>query len=324
MDTSGNLYTVGDSNGTVFGVPSSFGQSYVAKYTPNGNLAWKDQWSNDDSGCSGVAVDGAGNVFMADRGLDRKFSPSGTLLWQTAVPLTGASVAVDTAGDSYVCGTSSTGYPSVSKIDSYGTLLWTSQLPSAGSAYAIAVDGHGDAVVTGNSNYNGATGTQLGYAAEFNAMGNLLWNKQYGSVGTYTDVPSVAVDGSGGIYMTGNIGLNGQLVFAKYDQSGNQQWAQDIGPDGRGNSIATDSNGAEYVCTTFAIDKYDLSGNLVDQFPMRVEGFALAYSAGAFGIARGDNSYVSYYSVPEPSTFVLLGIAAVSLLAYACRRRRTA
>ena len=315
MDTAGNLYTVGESNGTVFGVPSSYGQHYVAKYTANGNLAWENQWVEGTGTVFGLAVDGAGDVFMADGGLDKKFSQSGTLLWQTDVQERAEGVAVDTAGNSYVCGMSGTGYPSVSKVNSLGKLLWTSQLPSTGVASAVAVDGQGNAAIAGNSDYNGATQTQLGYAAGFDAVGNLLWSKQYGSVGTYNDVTSVAADGYGGIYMTGDIGQSGALAFAKYDQLGNQQWARNITYDGRANSIASDSNGAEYVCTNYAIDKYDLSGNLVGQFPMPVEAFPLAYSAGAFGIARSDssNSYVSYYSVPEPSTLVLLGIGAVSL-----------
>ena len=187
---------------------------------------------------------------------------------------------MDTTGNSYVCGIGNTGYLSLSKVDSSGTLLWTSQLPFTGAGCEVAVDGQGNAVMTATSTSDGATRTQFGYSAEFDPAGNLLWDKQYGSIGTYSAVTSVAVDGYGGIYLTGNIGLNGERAFAKYDQSGNQRWARDITPDARANSIASDPNGAEYVCTGSGIDKYDLSGNLVDQFPMPVYGFKLAYSAG--------------------------------------------
>ena len=86
MDTAGNLYTVGGSDGTVFGVPSSSGQHYIAKYTPNGNLAWENQWSASGR-AFGVAVDRAGNVLMADGELDKNFRRLGCFSGKRACSL---------------------------------------------------------------------------------------------------------------------------------------------------------------------------------------------------------------------------------------------
>jgi uncharacterized repeat protein (TIGR03803 family) len=46
--------------------------------------------------------------------------------------------------------------------------------------------------------------------------------------------------------------------------------------------------------------------------------YGMTYGGGA----NSDGTIFSLNTVPEPSAFVLLGIAAVSLLAYAWRRRR--
>lgn len=333
MDSAGNLYTVGRSDGTVFGVPSTgTNQGYVAKYSPTGALLWSNQWSNGGL-LFGIATDANGSVLIAN-GSVTKFSASGDRLWQAVANQSSNAIAVDAAGNSFIAGSGGTyGNPCVSKVSPSGAVLWTTPLTSLlpGSGYDIAVDGQGNSVITGHSNLS--NGTQYGFAAMLNSAGSLLWNKQYGAQGNYCNVASAGVDSSGGVYLTGGgmllPGSTGSNALVKYDYSGNQQWSKDIGPDGRANSIAVDPMGGEYVCTgTGKITKFSASGAIVDEFTISQSGFELAYGNGTFGIANSRNvsgtmsSYVSCYLAPEPSTLAFVGIGAISLFAYAWRRRQ--
>ena len=97
------------------------GNLYVAhfdtlwKYTPNGGLLWKMATPGhahpDFVFVTGIAVDGCGNLYVAENGIERiqKISSSGTFLGQWGVPGTGDaqftglfSVGVNPMGDVYV------------------------------------------------------------------------------------------------------------------------------------------------------------------------------------------------------------------------------
>lgn len=327
MDSAGNLYTVGSSDGSILGVPAGGSKSYVAKYSSDGTLLWGNQWAG--TGDFGITVDSSGNVLIADSGWDKKFSPAGQLLWQTNVNQYGMAIAVDPNGNSYITGGGTSGYPCVTKVDSSGTRLWTTNLTSIfqGSGSAIAVDAAGNVVITGHSNYS--SGTQFGLLARLDSAGNLLWDKQYGIQGQYTNTYSVAVDAVGGIYVTSqHISSTGGNGLAKYDSYGNQQWVLGETYDGSVMPIALDPNGAEYLSTLSGVRKYDPSGNLLAQFSIGSPPFRLAYGNNAFGIAGSMsdnsrlNSYVSCYAIPEPSALALLGVGAIGLLTCVWRRRR--
>ena len=185
--------------------------------------------------CSGIAVDGAGNVFIADvgNGRVRKVSPAGTITTvagggsdasgRSGPALTAAlapnGVAVDAAGNLYIAEVydGNNGFSRVRKVTPDGTLT---VIAGGGTAYP--------------GNNGPATAAQLGY------------------------VFGIAVDGAGSLYLTEGVDIrkvspSGQLTLVIGD--GNQP-PQDDGPtlnvalnnadsvavDGAGNIFFTDYN----------------------------------------------------------------------------------
>jgi hypothetical protein len=194
----------------------------------------------------------------------------------------GESIAVDSAGNSYVTGwftgsatfgpgeanettlTSDGSDVFVAKYNSSGALLWVRQAsgPPETRGEAISVDGVGNSYVTGVFRF-GITfhdGTMLpGFAsgnadlfvAKYDGSGNLVWARQAGP----DLIPGVAdfgkhgrgisVDSAGNSYVTGHFGTElGEASFfvAKYDASGVLLWAKEARNDGVNPSFATGSS----------------------------------------------------------------------------------
>lgn len=78
--------------------------------------------------------------------------------------------------------------------------------------------------VTGVS-YNAGTGNDY-LTIKYNLQGDTVWTRRYNNTGD--DVPvSMAVDGAGNVYVTGNSQGNGtgsDYATVKYDANGNIQW----------------------------------------------------------------------------------------------------
>jgi hypothetical protein len=148
-------------------------------------------WDDADApfeGIEGVALDGAGNIYVtgttqspdfpttpgADRTLDgyrdifvTKLSPAGTVLYSTylgdSCDDAARDIAVDAAGNAYVTGRLNGGscYADVAgalivKLDPAGAVVYASvlggRLADSSIGHAIAVDGQGQAYVTGVAN----------------------------------------------------------------------------------------------------------------------------------------------------------------------------
>jgi len=144
LDTlTGNLYVVGSGE-----LPTNPGGTdlLVAKYRPDGTLAWVNGFSGNDSSpddmAQTVAVDSVGNVYIAgmadnapqlDDAAWAKYDSNGAELWHRTSTWSGNDaafgIAVGNAGDVYICGSDSgygylTGYM-VARIDpSDGDTLW--------------------------------------------------------------------------------------------------------------------------------------------------------------------------------------------------------
>ena len=274
---------------------------YVRKFDGDGNELWTRQFGTPrvlvEDFTSDVAVDGAGNVYVvgftsgplpgqANLGEDdvylRKYDSDGNELWArqsgSQVLDMANGVAIDGAGNVYVVGdiqqAGVPGRPGVGEGDAYlrkhdgdGNELWTRQFGSQSgpSASGVAVDGEGNVYVVGSASGALPGQTHLGksdaYLRKYDADGNELWTRQFGSRGR-DRAGAVVVDGAGNLYVLGTtrLSLPGQInmdpvaggsdVFIrKYDSDGKEVWTNQLGTQ-KGDTAAgvvVDGAGSLYV-----------------------------------------------------------------------------
>ncbi len=170
-------------------------------------------------------------------------------------------IEVDSMGNVYVTGVSTklpygTDFYTV-KYDVAGNLVWSARFGSneyvENIATAIAVDASGNVYVTGESY---GSGTYYDYATiKYNSNGVEQWVKRYNGPGNSGDyAASIAVDGSGNVYVTGRSegsGTSDDYATIKYNSNGVEQWVQRYnGPRNfydYAYAIAIDGSGNVYV-----------------------------------------------------------------------------
>jgi Beta-propeller repeat len=237
---------------------------YVAKYAPNGDIAWAVRLgvANADE----LAVDAAGNVLVAGDDYVSKLDSNGTLAWTSHFDGTYSTsdrgLAVDATGNVYAAGAVARSaccinvqYNTfVAKYDgATGEVLWSHEMPfgSIDGATAVAVDGSGGVHVVGTFggtvDFNPGSGTfnlksrdGSGYVWKLNTNGVFVWAKNFEGA-----VSDIALDSSG-IYMTGTFSgrsdfdptqgrflltsAGGTDVFvSKFSTAGTFQWAKRMG-----------------------------------------------------------------------------------------------
>lgn len=180
-----------------------------------------------------------------------------------------SDIAVDSAGNVYitgetmgVLGTNRRGSDVwLAKYDTAGNRLWTQQFGTNtyDSAKSIKVDRTGNVYITGETT-GALAGTNRGgsdvWLAKYNAAGNRLWIKQFGT-SSHEYCSDVAIDRAGNVYIVGatdgglaqaNAGYS-DAFLAKYDTRGDRQWIQQFStyaPD-TFNGVAVDSENNVYV-----------------------------------------------------------------------------
>lgn len=220
----------------------------------------------------------------------------------------GFSVAVDTNGNVYVCGSSSilgSDDIQIAKYDKSGVIQWQRSIGVGGSTsdvgYSIALDSSANVYVCGKS-YSTTSSTYDIQIIKYNTSGTLLWQRQLGGSGTETGY-SVAVDGSGNAFVCGVSDATGANVIqiAKYNTSGTIQWQRRLsgGTNSSGRSVAVDSSGNVYVCgisdasgsNLSYIAKYNTSGTIQWQRSLgAAEGYSLSLDSSG-------NIYVCGYNL---------------------------
>ncbi len=309
VDGSGNVYLAGTSNAT-WGSPvnayAGSGDAFAAKLNSSGVLQWNTFLgsSNGDYGES-IAIDGSGNVYVAGRsyitwgspvnafagayGYDAfatKLNSNGVLQWNTFMGSSSIEycrgIAVDGSGNVYLAGSSNATWGSpvnafastygndafAAKLNSSGVIQWNTFIGSSADdqGRSIAVDGSGNIYVAGYSDatwgspVNAHVGSDDAFAAKFSNNGVRLWNTFMG--GSSTDKGnSIAVDGSGNVYVAGtsilsswgspaNAHAGGDDAFAaKLNSSGVLLWNTFMGTGDidKGHNIAVDGSGNVYV-----------------------------------------------------------------------------
>lgn len=305
---AGDSYVVGWTAGALPG-QASFGRNdaFVARYGPSGEALWTRQFGSEGFEVAvGVAVDGQGNAYVAGwtsatlpgqdsaGGMDaflRKYDASGTELWTRQFgsrdneEATGISVSGD--GRVYVSGWTSgelDGQEQAGGVDSFvsvfgvdGEALWTRQFGASADDQAtdVAVDGGGHIYVTGWTWDSLAEEVSAGgvdsYVRQYDAQGNALWTRQFGSPSL--DQPnSLVVDSDDSVYVVGftnyappekrpaasasAVGYSEEAVAAdldifiwKYDAAGQALWSFQCGTgaDDEARAVATNGRGAIYI-----------------------------------------------------------------------------
>jgi sugar lactone lactonase YvrE len=270
---------------------NQYGGGGIVKFDGRGNWLGSYGQTNGD----GILAESSGNIWATVLHGIEELASDGTVLKQFSsssyfppyddVLSTASDVAVDPLGNLWVTEWANSTY-GLEKLSSSGTLLGRYGPIGGGSSQlngpcGLAIDTSGNIWVSDTNN---------GRIVEFANDGTTIL-QQFGS------------RGSG----------NGQLAGAEkiaFDRAGNL-WVADAG----NNRIEEFSNTGAYLGQV---------GGIRGTGPGQIagaQGFAFD-AAGNLWVADSDNNRLQEFSpVPEPSTLVLLGLGALSLVAYAWRRR---
>ena len=191
VDSGGNVYVTGDSNGT-WGFPlNAYSGGYdifVLKLSGSGAVQWNTFFGSSSGydGGNGIAVDSSENVYV-----------TGTSYATWGSPLNAYS------GDYDIF---------VLKLNSSGTYEWNTFFGSSSDyddGLGIAVDSSGNVYVTGDSNgtwgfpLNAYSGDYDIFVLKLSGSGAVQWNTFFGSSSGYDNGKGIAVDSSGNVYVTG-------------------------------------------------------------------------------------------------------------------------
>jgi len=281
-DSSGNLYVSDSGNDRVlkFDTSGNYSMKFGSAGVGDGQFGYFPSY-----GPRGIAIDGSGNILVADPGGSRVevFNSSGTFVTKFATTSI-YDIAVDSSGNVY---TLDKGTCKASKFNSsYNLLLrWGSagtgdgQFASACSSFfGIAVDPTGQYVYVSDGGNN--------RIEKFDSSGNFLakWGSLGSGYGQFNAPGKVFVDSAGLVYVVDT----GNNRIEKFDSNGNYlaQWGsygtgsgQFSGPIG----VTVDSSGNVYVA---------------DYYNSRIQKFHNLWQISATG-----STSISYATVKDSSNY---------------------
>ncbi|MEA5417827.1 S8 family serine peptidase [Spirulina sp. CCNP1310] len=207
IDSQGSVYITGQTKGALGEVNQGNADAWIAKYSDEGLLLWKQQMGTQSEDISnGISIDSNDNIYIA-----------GNTRNKLGDPFTGDPNELGDAdlrwkaihGDKSGLGGTYYGNADawVAQYDSNGNLNWKRQLGTAqyDSASAVSSDQLGNVYITGKT--QSKLGKQYAggddiWVAKYNQNGALQWIQQLGTVGN--DVSNGIVAGSTGLYLTGS------------------------------------------------------------------------------------------------------------------------
>jgi hypothetical protein len=254
-------------------------------------------------GPRGMAVDGAGNLYVADQyyGLIRKITPDGcvtTIVGSSAGFYYPVGVALDTAGNLYV---TDTGYGDIRKVTPTGVVTGFAggfaPGPTAESLSYIAIDSAGNLYAP--SRHSIVKISPTGIVAILAGSGVQGYADGVGSAAQFWNPTGIAVDGSGNVYVCeSGTYMGGGQVIRKITPTGVvSTFAGQFGvagyTDGTGTAalfynngpLAVDSLGNIYVGDAGTIRKITPAGVITT-----LAGSATLGSADGIGAAVGFSS----------------------------------
>ena len=225
-----------DADGNVLVTGYSIGNNYdyvTIKYANDGTQQWVQRYNgpgNTEDRATAVGVDAGGNVFVTGFSWNDttdyatiKYSAAGEQQWVRRYNGPGNAadeanaLVVDGSGNVYVAGgsqftslTTHYDYATV-KYSNGGTEQWVARYNGPGNnhdrATALALDAAGNPYVTGYSPSTSNLASDAGrdYATiAYNSAGAEQWVARYdGPGGRLDEAASIAVDGSGNVFVTG-------------------------------------------------------------------------------------------------------------------------
>ena len=275
VDGSSNVY-VGGYGSATWGSPvrafSGNNDGFVAKLDSSGGLIWHTFLGETGYDMNhSVAVDGSSNVVVAAHsqftwgspvraftgnfdGFAAKLDSGGGLTWHSflggADSDMGSSVAVDSSGNVYVAGYSGATWGSpvmafggshdafASKLSSTGTVTWNTFYGGSENAYTYA---NGIAVDGGSNVYWAGNDGNYAFASKLSSTGTVIWNISLGSSGMTNTARSIAVAGSGAVYMSGDSSTNWGSPVRAYSGGDDAYVAKLGGGGGSGEGITLNS-----------------------------------------------------------------------------------
>lgn len=276
LDGAGNVYTTGSFLGTVDFDPGAGtnnltsvgpgGDIFISKLDEAGNFLWATRLGGTYSNLgNSIAVDGSGNVYSTGY-------------------FEGTADFDPGAGTSILTSAGQGGDIFIEKLDAAGNFIWAKSMggPSWDHGHSIFVDDSGNVYTTGTfgetADFDPGPGTSTLtsggisdiFISKLDAAGNFLWAKSMGGTDGERG-SSIAVDGSGNVYITGffggtvdfdpgvgtsNLTSEGasDIFISKLDAAGNFSWAKRMGGpfSDAGTSVALDGSGDVYTTGSFA------------------------------------------------------------------------
>ena len=217
---------------------------------------------------AGVAVDGAGNLYIADSGRGRVFKVDST---GTITTVAGGlaledrigrptSVAVDNAGNLYIAESL---YNRIFKVDSTGTIatvVGASAQARLRYPTGVAVDNADNLYIADRNNHRILKVDVTGTIDAVAGTGESGFSGDNGAAATaQLSYPSgVAVDGAGNLYIadTGNVSIR------KVDSTGTLTTVTDARGYNPSIGVAVDGAGNLYIADTHRIRKVDATGTI--------------------------------------------------------------
>lgn len=251
------IYVVGFCETLPGQPPSAAADVFVRKYDRDGNQVWTRQFGSSGNDQSReVAVDETGVSVVG-------IATNGTALpGHTSAGLNDAIVG---------------------KYSTSGNLLWTRQFGTANDDVAYGVAGHaGSVYVAGSVGFSGALpgqtsagGTADAFVRKYDASGNELWTRQFGTAGN-DQAFGVAADATGA-YIAGMTdgALAGQatvglldIFVRKYDTDGNVLWTRTFGTAGgdKATAVALDASDMYVAGDSFGTFPGETRPGLSDTF----------------------------------------------------------
>ena len=313
IDAAGNVYVTGRSQGTTS--PDDY---LTVKYNTNGVQQWTARYNGPGDFVDipyAIATSPDGSIYITGYSVGLatnncttiKYNSAGAEQWVCRYNSAsyGNSVAVDAAGNVYVCGeigtlTSSTNDFVTIKYNSAGVQQWANTYSSTGSftdqAKFIKFDLLGNVIVTGNS-YVAGQGQNF-TTIKYNTAGVQQWITRYNGPSNYHDYTmDMVLDTLNNIYVTGLSYTNGatndvDFQTVKYNSEGIQQWG--IRYDGPGHKYDS-----PFAMTIDRIGNIYVAGEADMTGTQSYDYTTIKYSQGITGVNILSNEIPSKFSLSQ-------------------------